>query len=926
LARTQNLEGLSHQSWSTENGLPQNSIHSIAQTSDGFIWAATEAGLARFDGIQFDVFDQRTNPVLRSSDICCLVADSQSGIWAGTRDGLVHRTPDGFVWYGTKDGLPSTEITGLSRDRHGILVVTTASGAVQWPRPARGAPAASSVAAPQRASGPWSWTKDEVQLQSSTATRHWRAGVELPSGRVSVLAVDREGYAWVGMTSGVVVINPATSLAHQVPAMKGTSVLSLFEDVEGNHWIGTESAGLHILRRPLFRGVPALAESPTTAVVQTKDGAAWIGTRDNGIYRVRDGIVNQPVPSRSLTSSVILCLQPALDGGLWVGTPDGLNHVTAGARVHHITTINGLPDDYIRSLAVASDGSLWVGTRHGLDHLQGEQHRILTSLDGLGGDLIGAILIDAKTAAAPTLWVATSGGLSRIEGDGAIRTFTSADGLTSPIVTALALDSAGRLWIATGDGMIAVLDAARFRPLFSINLSGRGERTVKSVTLDRTGSLWIQMDRGIARIRAIQLDRCLQHSPCKLQSEWITRYGSADGLRNDEAVATAMGLPWLMAQAELWFPTRAGIAIADIASLREDQKGPPVAIERVLIDEQPVNVQNHIPEVPYGSRRLLIEYAGLDFVSPSGVQYRCRLDGFDHDWQMVGNRRSITYTNLSPGLYTFLVQARTTDGDWGTAETTIRLRILRPFYQHWWFVALVAVLLCAFLGGLYLLRLRVLQHRFNAVLAERNRMAREIHDTLTQDFVSTCLQLDIVAQQLKRGQVEKAIEQVQRARRFVTEGLAEARQSIWELRSSNTREPLPSRLAHLTEREAFSSIRPHLEVQGAYRPLSPRAEREILRLANEALVNIVRHANSEEAQLTLYYSEETLMLTVEDRGRGFDVERVAQMEGHFGLTGMRERASVVDGNLEIISVRGHGTTVRLRVPLDALSEERRGDE
>ncbi|WP_255484221.1 sensor histidine kinase [Granulicella sp. 5B5] len=740
---------------------------------------------------------------------------------------------------------------------------------------------------------------------------------------MTVVAVDREGYAWVGMTSGVVVIDPATARAREVPAMKGTSVLSLLEDVEGNHWIGTESSGLHILRRPLFRGVPALAESPTTAVVQTKDGAMWIGTRDNGLYRIRDGVVDQPVASRSLTSAVILCLQPAPDGGLWVGTPDGLNKVTATNAVRRITTLNGLPDDYIRSLAVSTDGSLWVGTQHGLDHIQGEQHRVFTSIDGLGGDLIGAILADATTrGSAPAVWVATSGGLSRIAEDGAVRTFTKADGLTSLIVTALARDNAGRLWAANRDGAIAVFDEQRFLTLFTMNPRSSEERTIQSLTFDHKGSLWVHMDRGIDRIRAVQIDRCLQHSPCALQSEWLTSYGRADGLHNDEAVATAMGLPWLTPQGELWFPTRAGVAIADIANLREDNKGPPVAIEQVLVDDTPVDVQNHVPEIPYGHRRISIEYAGLDFVSPSSVHYRCRLVDFDRDWQMVGNRRSVTYTNLSPGLYTFHVQARTTDGNWGAAETTIQLRILRPFYRHWWFVALIAVLVCAFLGGIYLLRLRVLHQRFNAVLAERNRMAREIHDTLTQDFVSTCLQLDIVAQQLKRGQVEKAIEQVQRARRYVTEGLAEARQSIWELRTSNTREPLPNQLAHLTERETFASIRPHLDVQGSYRPLSPRAEREILRLANEALVNIVRHANSREAKLTLTYSADALMLTVEDRGTGFDMEDAANKEGHFGLMGMKERASVMDGNLEVTSIVGQGTTVRLRVPLDALSEQR----
>lgn len=919
--RAQDLQNLSHQAWSTEDGLPQSSIHSIAQTTDGYIWVGTEAGLARFDGLQFRVFDQVTDPVLKSSDICCLVPDNDRGLWVGTREGLVHRTFSGFLWYGAQEGLPSTEITGLSRTSNGALLVTTSAGSIQWPH------SATTIPSSDNANAMWSWNADEVQLHAPASTHRWRAGNELPAGRISTLAIDREGYAWVGMTSGVTVVDPVTGAAVSVASMNGTPVLSILQDTEGDHWIGTESSGLHVLRHLLFHGVPALAESPTTSVAQTKDGAIWVGTRDNGLYRIRNGIVDQPVANRLLTSPVILCLQPALEssGGLWVGTPDGLNRIAANNAVRRITTVNGLPDDYIRSLAASADGSVWVGTRHGLDHIQNDQHRTFTSVDGLGGDLIGAMLVDKSSidsATPPALWAATSGGLSRITADGAVHNFTQADGLTFPIVTALAKDNGNRLLIAAKDGTISVLEGQGFRPLFKLNPSSGSEQTIQSLTVDHNGALWIHMDRGIDRIRALQLDRCLKKNPCQFQSESVVHYGRTDGLRNDEAVSTAMSAAWLTPQGELWFPTRAGIAIADTRSVHEGDKAPPVAVQQLLVDDLPVDLRQHTPEIPYGNRRLSIEYAGLDFVSPTGVHYRCRLDGFDKEWQLVGSRRSITYTNLAPGLYTFHVQARTNDGDWSSADTQIQFRILPPFYRRWWFIVLIVAAISALLGGLYLLRLRVLRHRFDAVLAERNRMAREIHDTLTQDFVSTCLQLDIVAQQLKGGHVEKAAEQVKRARQLVTEGLAEARQSIWELRSSNERETLPKRLAHLVQRETFSTLKPHLEVRGAYRPLRPETEREILRLANEALVNVSRHARASHANLILYYSTETLMLTVEDDGAGFDVESASRQKGHYGLVGMKERASVVDGDLEIISEKGHGTIVRLRVPLKVVGEER----
>jgi signal transduction histidine kinase len=215
------------------------------------------------------------------------------------------------------------------------------------------------------------------------------------------------------------------------------------------------------------------------------------------------------------------------------------------------------------------------------------------------------------------------------------------------------------------------------------------------------------------------------------------------------------------------------------------------------------------------------------------------------------------------------------------------------------------------LAGVYLLRLRRLRRDFDVVLAERNRMAREIHDTLTQDFVGTSVQLDIVAQMLRRGKVDAALEQVVKTRRLVTDGLDEARRSIWELRSSGAEDSLPVKLRRLVEREEWVEIGAKVKVGGAVRALDPKIEREMLRVAQEALQNVRRHARATETTVDLHYSDEAVLLTIEDNGVGFRMEDVPS--GHFGLMGMNERAEVVEGALEIVSEVGKGTTVRLRV-------------
>jgi signal transduction histidine kinase len=217
---------------------------------------------------------------------------------------------------------------------------------------------------------------------------------------------------------------------------------------------------------------------------------------------------------------------------------------------------------------------------------------------------------------------------------------------------------------------------------------------------------------------------------------------------------------------------------------------------------------------------------------------------------------------------------------------------------------------------MYLLRLRRLKGEFDAVLAERNRMAREIHDTLTQDFVGASLQLDLITQQLSRGKVELAIDQVKRTRQLVSEGLDEARRSIWELRANNSQDTLPTRLARIVQQDTFNAIAPKLHLGGAYRPVEPRVERELLRIAQEALTNVLHHAHATETSVELHYSSDMLMLTVEDKGVGFVVHEASSKAGHYGLLGMKERAAAIDGTLELTSQPGKGTRVTLRVPVE----------
>ncbi len=898
-------------------------MHSLLQTPDGYLWIATEGGLVRFDGVAFQVYDPGDEKAFASADICCL-AHNRDGLWIGTAAGVVRLQEGRFRRYGKADGLASAMIEALRPDKDGALLVETSGGWARWDKTSFATLAEVPEALRPDSQGLTAVAGSALWRASATTVavagdgggmrREWSVGDPLPMGRIQAVSVDRSGLAWVGMNRGLFVLRADKAEAIPIELLTGNSVLSIFEDAEGNHWIGTETSGLHVLRRLAFRREPALADKAVTSVAGSRDGSIWVGTRDDGLRRIRNGVVDQPVAATQLTSAVVLCLAPGLHGGLWVGTPDGLDYVDENNAVWRITAGDGLPDDDVRAVAEDRDGSVWVGTRQGLAHVRrtGTKWSVVTvtSANGLGGDMVGSLLLTRDA-----LWAGTSGGLSRISREGTIRNFTTQDGLGGLITTAMVQDQAGDLWVASQGGSLSRFDGHRFLRVGGVPQPGSRSGNIDGITADGLGFLWLRMDRGIRRVSLAALHACAGKPACTAVSGSVANYGLAEGLPNDEVVAGEPSVGWLAGDGEMWFPTRGGVAIVDALHLPIDTVPPPVVLQRFVVDGTSESMGLEGIDLPFGHARFTMEYAGLSFTAPSEVRYRFRLSGFDKDWTDAGNRRSASYTNLAPGRYLFQVQAMNKDGVWNRAGAVLRFRIVPPYYRRWWFASLAFLFLLALLAGMYLLRLRRLRGEFDAVLAERNRMAREIHDTLTQDLVGTSLQLDLISQQLSRGKVDVAMEQVKRTRQLVTDGLEEARRSIWELRVNRSQDSLPTRLTTLAQREMLGPVAPRLRLSGAYRPLEPRVEREILRIAQEALSNVLRHANATETAVELHYTSDTLMLTVADNGAGFAVDEAAHQAGHYGLLGMNERAAVIDGQLAIVSRPGQGTRVTLCVPL-----------
>ncbi len=948
--------------WQTEDGLPQNAIQAITQTRDGYLWFGTPAGLVRFDGVRFTAFNQGQ---LQNNNVHALLEDRTGRLWIGTYGGGLYQYADGrFVLFGLEAGLESRFIRTLYEARDGTLWVGTNGGGASYLKDGRFHTLRSRDGLtsdivrviyddPQgcvwigtHASGLNCWADDRIQryaVKSGRLTSYTTADA-LSNDNVLAILRDRQGRLWIGSDAGGLwrlQRGGFDQLVHEPAELNGVRrlfedaagqlwiatdggglhrwhdrkmesfatrdglpndiILALFEDRERNLWIGTRE-GLVRLRRGKFLVYTTrdgLTHDFVTALQQSRDGAMWVGTR-LGLDRIEQGRARPAALNPQLPRDTVLALLEDRSGVLWVGTRHGLFFVKNG-RTRVLSTTHGLRGNYVAALATARGGGVWVGTRSGLDHVQ----------DGRVAPAIAPLPVRADVTAVHegpdgTVWVGTDrAGLFQFK-NGRWEQFSATDGLRHMSVTAIAED-ADSIWVTTLQGLVRIAQGGLRR---YTREQGLPSNHLFGVVDDGRGYLWLTSYVGVFRVEKQSL---IDVDGGRRARVALTAYDKNDGLKSSECNNGGQPPVWRATDGRVWLATVKGLAVIDPAHIASNPQPPLVRIEQLRVDDTPLALGNG-QVLPSGSRRVEFHYTALSFSSPARVRFRYKLEGFDETWIDADTRRVAYYTNIPPGPYRFRVTASNEDDVWNEAGATVAVVFGARFYQTALFwIGCVAALGIVILGG-YRLRVRRLKAQFAAVLAERTRIARDIHDTLAQSLVGIAVQLDTVAK-MQPTRPEEAQQRLDRARILVRSSLAEARRSVWNLRSQALEDAdLPKALEEIAE-QLSGDHKVAVRVIGVRRRLPADVEENLLRIAQEAVTNAVRHAQAEAISIDLTFGEGHVRLGVRDDGRGFDVESIARCGGHFGVAGIRERVHHLGGELSLTSQMGRGAEVIVEVAI-----------
>ncbi|MFC2140962.1 two-component regulator propeller domain-containing protein [Acidobacteriota bacterium] len=714
--------------WDTESGLPQSTVLVILQTSDGYLWMGTEEGLARFDGVEFTVFDDNNTPSIENNYIICLYEDSKKNLWIGTLGGgvLIYQN-NTFKRFSQKDKLSHQVVYCIFEDSsHNIWIGTDGGGLVKW----------------DEKTGYLSVYKEEQGL---------------PDNVIRVIYEDSQKNLWIGTAKGLCCYRD-NQFNHYTRSSEPESANTICEDSEKNLWLGTNSGTLQ-LRNGKFVSFKIKKNSPVYRVKKIFEDSnknIWIATDGSGLIRYNQGTFSTLTQQDGLLNDNVRSITEDKEGNLWVGTALGLNRLK-DEKFTTITAKEGLPDDLVWSVFNDSKGYLWFGTDKGLVRCKNKEFKCFSTKDGLTNDVVDTIYEDSKGF----IWVGTDAGLNRlrntapritksnqfldgqyipsiiedkmgniwagtlqgaikIRGRRIIQQILKKDGIGSDYVNLVYEDGEGGLWFSTLRGGVTRYKDETYTVFTTKN--GLAGNTPQCIYEDGGGVLWIGTNNGLSRFKDGKLSsytkrdglfhNCIYYIlEDKKENLWMSSnkgifqvrkrdlhdfaegrishfqsvvYGKDDGMKSSECNGGYQSAGMKTKDGKLWFPTVKGVVVIDPGNIKTNNIPPPVFIEQVLLDGIAVDPGQKVviqPEV----KRLEIHYTALSYANPQKVQFKYKLEGYDDQWINAGSHREAFYTNLDADTYTFNVIACNDDGLWNETGAAITVQVRPPYWNTWWF-------------------------------------------------------------------------------------------------------------------------------------------------------------------------------------------------------------------------------------------------
>ncbi len=760
---------------------------------------------------------------------------------------------------------------------------------------------------------------EELWVGTDQGLFHWSHNaltrVPLPLAahdtQILTLIQDRDSNVWVGTSQGLLRSNSkGSSFSWEDNVREDSAVNALFEDHEGNIWVGG-TRGLERIRDSAFLtystavGLPS--DHPGPIYVDSRN-RMWFAPIEGGLYVVTAGKV-QPIGAHGVGNDVVYSIAGGDHDSIWVGRQRG--GITRLTMAHGVviektyTQHDGLAQNSVYSLGQTRDGAVWAGTLSGgLSKLKNGRFVTYTTADGLGANMVAAIL----EAHDGTAWFATPNGLSGFT-DGRWKTYTKADGLPSADINCLYEDSSGVLWIGTSEGLAFFRSGTVYLPktaLASIH------EPIFGITEDKHNGLWVTTSQHVLRLQGDVLA-----NDARDLTDNVHEYSLADGLlssagvkRNSSVISDSSG--------RIWFSLSRGLSVVDPAHLANELAPAIAHIEAIQADGKGIDVSDGA-RVPRSHKRVTFSFTGVSLAVPEHVRFRYILDGFDRKWSDPTDAREAVYTNLAPGSYRFRVVASNSAGVWNGVETNLAFDVEPALWETWWFRVLALGAIGSFGFLAYQMRVRKLTRQLNARfeerLAERTRIAQELHDTLLQGVLSASMQLHVASDHVDTNSPAKPL--LNRVLDLMGLVVEDGRNAIRGLRLANDGsqdlEKVFCRLPQELSIESQTDFR--VVAEGSSRLLHPFIRDEVYRIVREAVANVFRHAGAKRTVVELEYGAHEFRVVVSDDGCGIDPQVLRSgREGHWGLSGMRERSEKIGAKLKVSSKIGGGTEVDLRVP------------